>query len=250
MSGRSEMSPLLLTLAAAGVDAMVILGFNVLTAAQTGNTVLLAVALARGDAETGLSAAVSVAAFVAGAVAGEVLCGASRSCHRREPNIVPALLIEILLLTCLLILWLMAEPAVGRSATSAVALAALAMGVQSAAVLRLQGPSTTYITGTLATFCTGYVRWIRVGRHGRPRTRPVESDATRPPDRLPWRNGLIWMLYLSGAILCGVLFLRSGVLAILVPIAAVCAVIAIEVSAPAEMTGGGPESHRPGGIDR
>lgn len=244
MSWRSEISPLLLTLAAAGVDAMVILGFNVLTAAQTGNTVLLAVAVARGDAETGFSAAVSVAAFVAGAVAGEVLCGWSTSGHRREPGILPALLIEILLLISLLMLWLPAEPFAGRSAIAVVALAALAMGVQSAAVLRLQGPSTTYITGMLATFSTGYVRWIRAARHRRLRIRPAESDAKHPPDRLPWRNGLIWLVYLSGAIVCGILFLRSGVLALLVPIAAICAVIAIQVSAPAERTGGGPGSHR------
>jgi uncharacterized membrane protein YoaK (UPF0700 family) len=233
MSWRSEISPLLLTLAAAGVDAMVILGFNVLTAAQTGNTVLLAVAVARGDAETASSAAVSVAAFVAGAVAGEVLCGWWKPGGRREPRILPALLIEILLLMSLLTVWLLAEPVAGRSAVAVVALAALAMGVQSAAVLRLQGPSTTYITGMLATFSTGYVRWIRAARHRRPQGGRAESDATPPPDRLPWRNGLIWVVYLSGAIVCGILFLRSGVLALLVPIAAICAVIAIQVSTPA-----------------
>lgn len=237
---RSEISPLLLTLAAAGVDAMVILGFNVLTAAQTGNTVLLAVAVARGDAETGSSAAVSVAAFIAGAVVGEILCGRPVAGRRREPGILPTLLIEMLLLIALLLLWLLTEPAAGRSA---IALAASAMGLQSAAVLRLQGPSTTYITGMLATFSTGYVRWIRAGRVRRPRSRSAESDAQQP-DRLPWRNGLIWVVYLSGAIACGILFLRSGVLALLVPIAAICAVIAIQVSAPAEKTCGVPGSHR------
>ena len=238
MCWRSEISPLLLTLAAAGVDAMVILGFNVLTAAQTGNTVLLAVAVARGDVETGLSAAVSVAAFVAGAIVGELLCGRPGSGRRRAPVILPALLIEMLLLIALLLLWLLTEPAAGRSA---IALAASAMGIQSAAVLRLQGPSTTYITGMLATFTTGYVRWIRVARIPRPRS--AEPDA-QPPDCLPWRNGLIWVVYLSGAIVCGILFLRSGVLALLVPIAAICAVIAIQLSAPAAETGDGARNHR------
>lgn len=66
-----EAIPLLLTLTGAGVDAMVILGFNALTAARTGNTVLLAVAIARGDAVTGLSAAVSVAAFAVGCFLGK-----------------------------------------------------------------------------------------------------------------------------------------------------------------------------------
>jgi uncharacterized membrane protein YoaK (UPF0700 family) len=240
MRWRSEISPLLLTLTAAGVDAMVILGFSVLTAAQTGNTVLLAVAVARGDAEAGSSAAVSVAAFVAGAVAGEVLCGRSTPGDRHRPGILPALLIEILLLISLLTFWLLTEPAAGHSAVAAVALAASAMGLQSAAVLRLEGPSTTYITGMLATFSTGYVRWIRAARYQRPRGGRAESDATTSPDRLPWRNGLIWVVYLSGAIVCGVLFLRSGALALLVPIAAICAVIAIQVSAPARKTGGGP----------
>jgi uncharacterized membrane protein YoaK (UPF0700 family) len=240
MRWRSEISPLLLTLAAAGVDAIVILGFNVLTAAQTGNTVLLAVAVARGDAETGSNAAVSVAAFVAGAIVGELLCGRPGAGRRRAPGILPALLIEMLLLIALLLILLVIEPAAGRSA---IALAASAMGIQSAAVLRLQGPSTTYITGMLATFSTGYVRWIRAGRVRRPRSRSAESNA-QPPDRLPWRNGLIWVVYLSGAIVCGILFLRSGVLALLVPIAAICAVIAIELSAPAAETGDGARNHR------
>lgn len=96
----------------------------------------------------------------------------------------------------------------------------------------------------LATFSAGYVRWIRAGRHQRPRTQSAESDAKHPPDRLPWRNGLIWVVYLSGAIVCGILVLRSGVLAFIVPIAAIYAVIAIQVSTPAEKTGGGPGSHR------
>lgn len=49
-----------------------ILGFNVLTAAQTGNTVLLAVALAQEKLDVGPAAAVSVAAFVVGAAAAEL----------------------------------------------------------------------------------------------------------------------------------------------------------------------------------
>lgn len=88
---RRDLMMLLLSVAGGSVDAVIILGFNVLTAAQTGNTILLA------------------------------------TCSR------------------------------------SVAIAAIAMGVQSAIVLRLHvGPTTTYVTGTLTSFATKIVRGLYI----------------------------------------------------------------------------------------
>jgi uncharacterized membrane protein YoaK (UPF0700 family) len=100
---------LLLALAGAGVDAVVILGFSVLTAAQTGNTILLAVAIARGEIGTGISATVSIAGFVVGAAVGEWVTGRrpdsqpGRSGHDR------ALILELAVLTVLIVSWHLAD---------------------------------------------------------------------------------------------------------------------------------------------
>jgi uncharacterized membrane protein YoaK (UPF0700 family) len=63
---------LLLSVAGGSIDAVVILGFHVLTAAQTGNTILLAVAFAERRLATGLHGAVSVVAYVIGSAVGEL----------------------------------------------------------------------------------------------------------------------------------------------------------------------------------
>ncbi len=208
---------LLLTLAGAGVDAMVILGFNVLTAAQTGNTILMSVAIARGDFVTGLSAAVSVAAFVAGAAVGELLV--LRRAGAGNPA-AGALLAEILLLAALYPLWRLAGASPGQTFTLVlVGLAAVAMGIQSAAVRSVSsGPTTTYITGVLTSFTTGIVKcW---------RTTPAPAGAAAPSAESPWSFGLVWAVYVTGAIGCGFLYLHVGFQALLVPLGAVVAGVA------------------------
>lgn len=202
-----EITPLLLTLIGGSVDAMVILGFNVLTAAQTGNTVLFAVAIARGDLVTGASAATSVAAFVVGCLIGECVIGCVRGLEARERGLLPVLLLELLLLLALLLLWHNSERvAAGDHSLLVVGVAASAMGLQSAAMLHARGPGTTYMTGMLATFSTGLAGWISA----------LPGGASKAA--FPWRNGLGWLIYLAGAILCGLLFLRFGAMALLLPI--------------------------------
>ena len=212
-----EVMILLLTLAGAGVDAMVIMGFNVLTAAQTGNTILMSVAIAGGDFVTGLSAAVSVAAFVVGAAAGELLV------LRRAGAVNPAagaLLAETLLLAALYPLYHFAGACPGQTfALVLIGLAAVAMGIQSAAVRSISsGPTTTYITGVLTSFTTGVVKYWR--------TKPVPADAAVPAGDSPWNFGLVWAVYVAGAIGCGLLYLYMGFQALLVPLFAVIAAVA------------------------
>lgn len=212
-----EATPLLLTLTGASVDAMIILGLNVLTAAQTGNTVLLAVAIARGDAVTGPNALASVAAFAVGCFLGAFSIQRWEHVEKRGGGILPVLVVEMALLTILLLLWRIEEPVTGVQTFGIVALAAFTMGVQSAAMLHVHGPGTTYMTGMLATFSTGLVGWLsadwRSARHeaGIP-------DAAQAKARFPWRNGAGWLVYLAGAIVCGSLYLRFGALAMLMPI--------------------------------
>jgi len=207
---------LLLALAGAGVDAMMIMGFNVLTAAQTGNTILLAVALARGQFALGLSAGVSVIAYVIGAALGEVFL--VRQSGTKTSGIAATLLAEAALLGILLVLWRIPGTAPSQAmGLVLVAIAAVAMGIQSAAVRCLHnGPTTTYITGLLTSFTTGAIRaFLAPGNNGR-----SSGDS-------PWQYGTVWATYLAGAVACGLVYLFAGPMALLLPMASIAAVIAL-----------------------
>ena len=226
---RRVVSPWLLAVAGGGLDATVLLGFNVLTAAQTGNTVLLAVALARGDAIGGTGSALSVLAFVLGAALGALILGWTA---RRAAPLLPVVLAETALLLGLFGLWSGAKPLDREETLAVIALAALAMGLQSALALHLRGPGTTYMTGTLAAFSTGLVEWLQAPERasGRASSSGPGSPSPTPP---PWRNGLAWVLYLCSAIGSGVLFLHFDVLALLVPAGALGVVVLLQLGAGA-----------------
>jgi len=138
--------------AAAGVlDAASYLGLGqVFTANMTGNTVLLGVALAQGSGGAALRSAVALAAFVAGVALG-VFVGAT--VRRPSWALVSrlALPLELLALAALLAGWLALGTAGAGARVGLIALAALAMGLQSAAARAAgpQGVATTYVTGTL-----------------------------------------------------------------------------------------------------
>jgi uncharacterized membrane protein YoaK (UPF0700 family) len=195
---------LLLILAGGGTDAVVILGFNILTAAQTGNTILFAVALAKGDFITGFNSGISILCFVAGAVCVGVLCRRSRAPF--------AFAGEIVFLLGALGLWLWGERADGVITASAdggwivygvVGLAAAAMGMQSALTAHMHGEPGTFVTGLLTQFATML---------GAPTGENQTSAATR---------GLVWVLYFGGALFSGLLFLAVGPWTLLLPAACV-----------------------------
>lgn len=198
---RLSRANLLLILAGAGTDAMVILGFNILTAAQTGNTILFAVALARGDFATGLNSGISILFFVGGAALGGWLCQRSRAFWVFGA--------EILCLLGALGLWLWNWPTGGLPTSTemgnglvhgVVGFAATAMGLQSAVTAHLHGEPGTYLTGLLTQFATLF---------GTPSAAGQTSAATR---------GFVWVLYFCGALLTGLLFFAVGPLALLLPV--------------------------------
>jgi len=193
----------LLAVAGGGLDAMIILAFNVLTAAQTGNTILLATSIASGDFANGLESAVSLTAFMAGVVAGSRLIVVIP-----DNSLAPALWLELALLGTLLGLWMF-----DQNSVLLVLLAAAAMGVQSAATLRLNaGSTTTYITGMLAA----------MGKSMGCRLTP--PSAVHQPGTAR-RAGITWLAYFAGATICGMLFLRMGPFTLVLPM--VCVLIFI-----------------------
>lgn len=211
----SERAPalLLLAIASGGIDAVVLSAFGALVAAQTGNTVLLGIALGQGPAQQAVPVATSVVGYVVGVVLGERI-------FERSPPARPLarpLAVELVLLACILVAWLaMGEHPDARGKIFLVALAAITMGIQSATVLDLHsGPTTTYVTGTLTTFSTWVARRLRRG--------PEPGSVERP-----WLDGLTWAVYLAGAITSALLGRYSITAALAVPMALIATVIGLE----------------------
>jgi uncharacterized membrane protein YoaK (UPF0700 family) len=233
----------LLAVAAGCVDAASFLGLGqVMTAAMTGNTVLLGLALGQADAEGALRATVALAAFVAGALVGAAIVDRGASGVVWAPAVTAALALELVVLVALALAWHVLE---GGPAWSIdyrhplIAAAGLAMGIQSAAAQRVgvPGVTTTYVTGTLTSMAARLVGWLR-------------SSAATPGDRAgavgaPWLQASVWIAYGAGAVFAGAAYvwwptvvlppvlagvageIRWGPAALLLPIAIVALVTVV-----------------------
>ena len=188
--GRARSDAWLLGLALAGgvLDATSYIALGkVFTANMTGNTVLLAVALARGSGAAAARSAVALAGFSLGAAAGVmVIASSARPWPARAHT---ALVFELLALVALLILWLVIGVASIRFGL--IAVAGSAMGLQSAAVRAsdVRGVNTTYMTSTLLNAIARLVE--------RARRRSTERDGPSLP-------GAAWVTYGIGALVAAV----------------------------------------------
>jgi uncharacterized membrane protein YoaK (UPF0700 family) len=182
MGGEAYIDRRLVALAAVAgcVDAASFLGLqSVFTANQTGNTVLLGIGLSQGDWSAALRSVGALAGFCVGvALAALVLRGSAAGWQRTAAAVVGA---EAIALGALAALWAPAPTIV------LIALAALAMGAQSALTLQLgvPGVTTTFITGTV--------------------TRIVSELAGRPRAFGEGTAGLSWVAYLTGAVVGGLI---------------------------------------------
>jgi uncharacterized membrane protein YoaK (UPF0700 family) len=109
----------LLAVAAGCVDAASFLGLGqVMTAAMTGNTVLLGVALGQADAQGALRATVALAGFVAGALVGAAIVDRGARGVVWAPAVTAALALELVALIVLALAWHVLEAGqCGRSTT-------------------------------------------------------------------------------------------------------------------------------------
>jgi uncharacterized membrane protein YoaK (UPF0700 family) len=221
---------LLLTLAAASVDAISYLGLgHVFTAMMTGNTVLLGLALAQGEALAALRSILALIGFSIGVFAGAIVVE-----RESEPTEWPAAVTTALAFETLVLAIFAAASNLFDSTRAVIIylliiLSAFAMGIQSAAVRRLGVPgiATTYITGTLTSLMMDLLGWLRSIAAQFPAAKPT---ARREVQRLPWdqRVGLlagVVTLYCLGALIGGVLQVYSAALAALFPLAAVMLVV-------------------------
>jgi uncharacterized membrane protein YoaK (UPF0700 family) len=197
---------LLLLAAVAGyTDAIsyVALG-NIFAANMTGSTVLLGLNLAQGHVLFALRAATALAGFLVGVAVGSLIASqqASGEVWPRDVTLALAVEVSVLVIFSTLGVVLGTHDQYGV-VYLLIALAACAMGIQSAAVrsLGVVDISTTYITGTWVGLLAGLARRLRaevetLEEHRRPRLAslyPQERDAR------------LLLIYIAAAIICGLL---------------------------------------------
>lgn len=197
-----------------GTGAMDAIGFlrlgDVFTSVMTGNLVLLGLAAGRADVTLITHVGVAAAAYVLGTFSGGLLVNRARGSQLWPTIVTVAFSVELALLVAFAVIWFAVgeEPAAGL-VLGMLAIAAAAMGVQSAAVRRigLSNLSTTYMTGTL----TGLV-----------------ADLAR---RSPGSGASVWAgarlaALVAGAAVSALLLQLATPLAPLLPVALLVAVIA------------------------
>ena len=199
---------LLLTGAAGYVDAVSYLALGrVFTANMTGNTVLFGLAIVEGDGGAVLRTALALGAFIAGTAIGAWLVHRSDSSGDWPRGVTLALGFECVLLAAL---------AGDRSSVlvGRVTLAALAMGVQSAAARRLNvfGIATTFMTGTITSLVS------LIARHG------IGPTAMGHGKRL---LATAWAVYVLGAMAAGGAMQLMPAIALVIPGVAVLVVVVV-----------------------
>jgi uncharacterized membrane protein YoaK (UPF0700 family) len=217
-----------LSLAAGCVDAVGYLGLGqVFVANMTGNTVLLGLALGQANVRGFLHAGTALAGFVLGVAVGAVIVERGPERTSWAPTVTAALGLEFVILVAFAGGWLIdgSEPS-GVTVYLLIALSALAMGVQSAAVRRLAvaDVSTTYVTGTLTSLTARTVRWLRSAS---PPHSEERFTLTEPSERGLPLTADVWLAYGVGAVVGGAAELLWQPGALLLPVAAVAAVVVL-----------------------
>lgn len=175
---RRLLLPVVLAMVAGYVDAIGFVWlFGVFSANQSGNVVLLGIAMGGQLGDLGWPAVVSLVGFMAGAVSGTML--AIRLPDRPHGRLLIA--IEVGLLVAMLAvagpLDLLPHPVPGVRGTVLLLLASVAMGVQTMALRRAAGEAvtTTYQSGATAHVAEWATRWLllRADRPAAARTTAV-----------------------------------------------------------------------------
>jgi len=199
----------LLALALVGgiVDAFSYLGLGkVFTANMTGNTVLLAIAVATGHGTAAAHSAVALGGFCVGVAAGSAVVRRGP----RWPRSVAALLgLEAVALAVVLLLWVIRGVPPVRY--ELIAVAGVGMGAQSAAVRfsDVTGVNTTFMTSTLMNAIARMTLRLRGIRDG---------------DEGPMLPAAAWLMYGIAALVGALLVHAWGAVAVAPPLAIVSGV--------------------------
>ena len=185
-----------LSFASGSVDALgyLLLG-RVFVSNMTGNIVLLGLAVGRVQVQATIRSLTALGGFCVGVAVGALIGGRGGDGQPWSPSIMVALAIEAAALLVLATTW----PLVATfSLLLLIALAAVAMGMQSATVRQVgvADVATTYVTGTLTGAVTHAVGVLTRGRS------PAARAPTGPPTS-PWLRVSVLSAYLAGAVAGG-----------------------------------------------
>ncbi len=206
---RRDALVIVLTLVTGSVDAIGLIRLGgVFTSVMTGNMVFLGIAVSERSGSIALHTGVAFLAYVLGSFLGARVAGHAPpdEAHPWPKTIVWALAVELGVLVVFALWWELVHGAPSSDATYLLlGLNAMALGIQSAAVLRfgVSGLSTTYLTGTLTQFVAGFTK----------RDEPVQV-----------RSGLILLMLIVGAGLGALCALHAPLAAPFVPIGALVVV--------------------------
>ena len=179
---RRDSFVLLLAWAAGGVDAIGYFGLNhVFTANMTGNTVLLGLSLGEGRSLAAISNLIALVGFAAGVALGALIVESGGRPGTWDRRVTAALFLEAVMLAAFTVLWHLSP---GRRLPGSavlyilIAFSALAMGIQSAAVRRLNlpGVATTYVTGTITSLFSSLAGLFRPAL-----PQPHSNETPAPP---------------------------------------------------------------------
>jgi len=224
---RRDSLVLLLAWAAGSVDAIGFLGLgHVFTANMTGNTVLLGLSLGEGRSLAALANVIALAGFILGVAFGALIVERDSKKGEWDRAVTAALFLEALMLAAFTLCWHVLPDSGERSSTALytlIALSAAAMGIQSAAVRRLNlpGVATTYVTGTMTSLVSGLTRRLHAVRPAA--TQDSSSGEVKPA-------GSHALLQASVIVIYGLSALASGFFQIHVPqLVAIAPLFAISV---------------------
>jgi uncharacterized membrane protein YoaK (UPF0700 family) len=206
-----------LTFSSGAVDALAFLGLGkVFTAFQTGNLVFLGIGLADASAAHMARAAVSLAAFGAGVLVATHLVRVGRGSGLWPPRVSAALGLAWIAQAVLAVVWLATSGHPGTESEDVLlALSAVAMGLQSGAVLSLG------VTGVFTTAVTATVMFLMRDEADRPAASNGEQA----------RFVRVLVALVAGATAGAALVLHARAWAPLLPLAATAGVLAAATSA-------------------
>ena len=192
---------LILAMTAGSADSWSYLGLgHAFVANMTGNTVLLGIAVFQNHGDM-LHPAISLLCYATGALLGSALAGDVDVSAGWPKAISWTLMVEALLLLAAQAGWMTAQfhAPYAPNLNLLLGAAALAMGMQSGAMVQLKIPGivTTYITGTWTTMLTGLVRLVR--------RRPPPQETLESEKRLFLQAAVLSVYFLS-AVFTGWLF--------------------------------------------
>ena len=225
---------LVLTWAASGVDAISYLGMgHVFVANMTGNTVLLGLSVGQGHGMAALRSTAALIAFAVGVAVGAVIVERRPRRSAWPPAVTWAIAVEWVILAFFTLTWhLPGATPTGVTLFVLIALSAVAMGIQSAAIrhLKVPGIATTYITGTLTGMVAGFVAWLHRVNILPPSADAVETDIAPSASPAERKHGArlqaaVFCVYLLAAVASGFLQVQHSPLVTLSPLVAVTFVV-------------------------